>query len=134
MGVSQSTVWRWKTKEIIRKHTNAIKPLLNDKNKLDRLIFCLSSCILDDEGINFRFNDMSNSVHIDEKLFYLTRTQQTYYLTPGEEEPHREIQSKRYVPKIMFMCAMTKPLFSNDGELIFGGKIGIFPFTTQVSA
>ncbi|XP_057530016.1 uncharacterized protein LOC130808575 [Amaranthus tricolor] len=82
MGVSQSTVWRWKTKEIIRKHTNAIKPLLNDKNKLDRLIFCLSSCILDDEGINFRFNDMSNSVHIDEKLFYLTRTQQTYYLTP----------------------------------------------------
>ena len=109
--------------------------MLNDKNELDKLMFCLSSCIVDDEGINFRFNDVSNIVHIDEKLFYFTRAaQQTYYLTPREEEPHRDIQSKRYVPKIMFMCAVAKPLFSNDGELIFDGKIGIFPFTTQVPA
>ena len=77
---------------------------------------------------------MSNIVHIDENLFYLTKTQQTYYLTPGEEEPHREILSKRYVPKIIFMSAMAKPLFSNDGEQIFNGKIGIFPFATQVPA
>ena len=30
MGVSPSTIWRWK-KKFIWKHTNAIKPLLNDK-------------------------------------------------------------------------------------------------------
>ena len=66
---------------------------------------------------------MSNIVHIDEKLFYLTRTQQTYNLTLGEEKPHREIKSKRYVPKIIFMCVVAKPLFSNDGELIFDGTI-----------
>ena len=59
MGVSQSTIWRWKKKKCIRKHTNAIKPLLNDKNKLDRLIFCLTSCILDEHTCNFKFNDMS---------------------------------------------------------------------------
>ena len=46
VGISQSTVWRWKKQKYIRKHT--IKPLLNDKNKLDRLIFCLTSCILDE--------------------------------------------------------------------------------------
>ncbi|XP_057526476.1 uncharacterized protein LOC130805710 [Amaranthus tricolor] len=97
MGVSQSTIWRWKKKKCIRKHTNAIKPLLNDKNKLDR-------------------------------------TQQTYYLTPREVEPHRGIQSKRYVPKIMFMCAVATPIFSNEGELIFDGKIGIFPFAQEVPA
>ena len=57
MGVSQNIVWRWK-KKFIRKHTNAIKRLLNDKNKLDRLMFCLSSCILDEEANNFKFNDM----------------------------------------------------------------------------
>ena len=71
-------------------------------------------------GLNFRFNDMSNIVHIDEKLFYLT-------LGGGTT-------SKSYVPKIMFMCAVAKPLFSNNGELIFDGKIGIFSFTTQVPA
>ena len=77
---------------------------------------------------------MSNVVHIDEKFFYLTRTQQTYFLKPGEVEPHREIQSKKYEPKILFMCAVARPIFYNKGELIFDGKIGIFPFTSQVSA
>ena len=101
MGVSQSTVWRWKKKKHIRKHTNAIKPLLMDTNKNDMLFFGISSCIYDEQTDAFKFNDMSNIVHIDEKLFYLTRIQQTYYLTPGEPEPHREIQSKRFVPKIM---------------------------------
>ena len=60
MGVSQTTICRWKTKKYFRKHTNAIKPLLTDKNKLDRLIFCLSSCILDEQTSNFTFNEMSN--------------------------------------------------------------------------
>ena len=83
---------------------------------------------------NFKFNDMSNVVHINEKLFYLTRTQHTYYLTPGEVELHREIQSKRYLLKIMFMCVVARPIFSNEGELIFDGKIDIFPFIQEVPA
>ena len=91
MGVSQSTVWRWKKKKHIRKHTNAIKPLLTDSNKNDKLFFCITSCIYDERTNAFKFSDMSNIIHIDEKLFYLTRTQQIYYLTPGESEPHREI-------------------------------------------
>ncbi|XP_057545833.1 uncharacterized protein LOC130824831 [Amaranthus tricolor] len=66
--------------------------------------------------------------------FYITRTQQTFYLTPDEIEPHREIQSKRFVPKIMFMCAVARPIFSSEGEMIFDGKIGIFPFTHEVAA
>ncbi|XP_057529994.1 uncharacterized protein LOC130808552 [Amaranthus tricolor] len=113
MGVSHTTVCRWKKKKYFRKHTNAIKPLLTDKNKLDRLIFCLSSCIFDEQTSNFTFNEMSNVVHIDEKLFYITRTQQTFYLTQDELEPHREIQSKRFIPKIMFMCAVARPIFSS---------------------
>ena len=98
------------------------------------LIFCFSSCILDDETNNFKFNDMSNIVHIDEKLFYFTRTQKIYYLRPRGVEPHGEIQSKCYVPKIMFICAVARPIFANDGQLIFDGKIEIFPFTSQVPA
>ncbi|XP_057519710.1 uncharacterized protein LOC130800270 [Amaranthus tricolor] len=111
MEVSYSTVCRWKKNRYFRKHTNAIKPLLTDKNKLDRLIFCLSSCILDEQTSNFTFNEMTNVVHIDEKLFYITRIQQTFYLTPDEIQPHREIQSKRFIPKIMFMCRCKTNLF-----------------------
>ena len=77
---------------------------------------------------------MSNVVHMDEKLFYITRTQQTFYLTQDEIEPHREIQSKRFVPKIMFMCAVARTIFSSEGEMIFDGKIGIFPLTHEVAA
>ena len=57
-----------------------------------------------------------------------------YYLTPREPEPHRELQSKRFVPKIMFMRAVTKPMYFSEGQQIFDGKIGIFPFTAQVPA
>ncbi|XP_057535502.1 uncharacterized protein LOC130813678 [Amaranthus tricolor] len=134
MGVSQTTICRWKTKKYFRKHTNAIKMLLTNKNKLDRLIFYLTSCILDEQTSNFTFNKMSNVVHIDEKLFYITRTQQTFYLIQDEIEPHREIQFKRFVPNIMFMCAVARPIFSSEGEMIFDGKIGIFPFTHEVAA
>ena len=77
---------------------------------------------------------MLNVVHIDEKLFYITRIQQTYYLTPGEVEPYSEIQSKRFVPKIMFMCVVPTPIFSNECELIVDGKIGVLPFTHEVAA
>ena len=121
-------------KEAQRKHTNAIKPLLTDTNKNNRLFFCISSCIYDEQTYGFKFSDMSNIVHIDEKLFYLTITQKTYYLTPGEPEPHRKIQSKRFIPKIILMCAVAKPMYSNEGELIFDRKIIIFPFTAQVLA
>ena len=33
----------------------------------------------------------------------------------------------------MFMCAIARPIFSNEGELIFDGKIGIFSFTQEVA-
>lgn len=36
--------------------------------------------------------------------------------------------------KTIFMCAVSRPIFSNDGQLIFDGKIGIFSFISQVPA
>lgn len=32
------------------------------------------------------------------------------------------------------MCVVTRPLISENGEVLFDGKIGIFPFTKQVPA
>ena len=94
MQVSQSTICRWKKDRIIRKHTNAIKPILNDNNKLHRLSFTLSKLQYDEKNDSFQFKPHTNIVHIDEKHFYLTRESQTYYLALGEVEPHHERQSK----------------------------------------
>ena len=74
--VSQTTVCRWKKNKVIRKHTNAIKPTLNENNKLHRLSFALSKCEYakceyDEQNYAFKFKTYTNIVHIDEKHFYL---------------------------------------------------------------
>ena len=65
--VSQSTVCKWKKDKVIRTHTNAIKPTLNDNNKLHRLSFALSKLQYDEQNNSFKFKPHTNIVHIDEK-------------------------------------------------------------------
>ncbi|CAH9079650.1 unnamed protein product [Cuscuta europaea] len=80
-----------------------------------------------------RFEPMFNCVHVDEKWFYMTQVSPRYYLAPGEEEPYRSCKSKRYITKVMFLCVVAGPRFS-PSEVLFDGKIGIFPFTEFCSA
>ncbi|XP_057550429.1 uncharacterized protein LOC130828458 [Amaranthus tricolor] len=134
MEVSQSTVCRWKKDRVIRKHTNTIKPTLNDNNKLHRLSLALSKLQYDEHIDTLKFKPHTNIVHIDEKHFYLTRESQTYYLALSEVEPHRESQSKRFIPKIMFMCAVANPIFLTNRDVFFDSKIEIWPFITQEPA
>ncbi|XP_057779850.1 uncharacterized protein LOC130998451 [Salvia miltiorrhiza] len=77
---------------------------------------------------------MYNTIHIDEKWFYLTKTKDRYYLMPDEEEPYRTCKSKRFIDKIMFMCAVARPIIDIDGTILFDGKLGIYPFTTTEPA
>ena len=89
------------------------------------LFFALSKSYYDEHIDAYKFKSQDNIIHIDEKHFYITHETQTYYLALGEVEPHREIQSKRFIPKIMFMCAVAKPIYASNGDVIFDGKIGI---------
>ncbi|XP_074301124.1 uncharacterized protein LOC141632478 [Silene latifolia] len=134
MVVSQSTVSRWVKSKVIRSHTNALKPSLTDKNKLARLIFCLSKLYYDEMLSKIMFKDQGNLIHIDEKWFYITKDGQRYYLSQTEpdqeEEPFISVQSKSYIGKIMFMCAVARPKFSNNNECVFNGNIGIWPFVS----
>ncbi|KAK9664370.1 hypothetical protein RND81_14G036800 [Saponaria officinalis] len=77
---------------------------------------------------------MYDVVHIDEKHFYMTRTTTKYYLLPNEPKPHRTCQSKRFITKIMFMAAVARPRYNEDGDVLFDGKIGIFPFIYEEEA
>ena len=132
MKTNPTSVFRLLKSGVIRRHSNAIKPLLKEENKRVRLEFCLSML----EGIPHdpMFKSMHNIIHIDEKWFYMTKKSENYYLLLEEGEPHRTYKSKIFIAKVMFLVALTRPRFDSQGNEIFSGKIGIFPFVTQEPA
>ncbi|XP_042041456.1 uncharacterized protein LOC121786928 [Salvia splendens] len=132
MGVSKTTVGRWAKSHLIRPHTNAIKPALTEANKISRMRWCLTHIQPALYGGKLLYHAMHNTIHIDEKWFYMTKASDRYYLLPDEDEPYRACKSKRFITKVMFMCAVSRPQFGTDGQTIFDGKIGIFSFTEQV--
>ncbi|XP_074283773.1 uncharacterized protein LOC141608310 [Silene latifolia] len=106
LKVGHDTVQRWVEKGELKTHSNPIHPALTDSNKMQRLLFSLASIYVDIGQNLIKLKDMSCQIHIDEKWFYLTTTTDTYYIVPSEEEPYRSCQSKRYITKVMFMCAV----------------------------
>ncbi|XP_058726901.1 uncharacterized protein LOC131598302 [Vicia villosa] len=80
------------------------------------------------------FLGMYNTIHIDEKWFYMTKKSENYYLLQDEEVPLRTYKSKNFIEKVMFLAAIARPRFDAHGKEVFSGKIGIFPFVTQEPA
>ena len=110
LGCSPTTLHRKFLLKLIRRHTNSVKPMLKEKNKKDRLEFCLS--MVDETTIESgrpKFKTMSNIVHIDEKWFYMTKKNRNYYLLDEEEEPLRSLQSSKCIGKVMFLTAVARP-------------------------
>ncbi|KAG2253327.1 hypothetical protein Bca52824_083463 [Brassica carinata] len=134
LGIATSTLHKRVKEGMLRRHTNAIKPSLKDGNIRDRLKFCFSMLEKDSLIHEPKFVNMYNIVHIDEKWFYMTKKMEKYYLVPDEEVPHRTCQSKNYIEKVMFLAAMTRPRFDEEGNETFSGKIGVFPFVTMQPA
>lgn len=133
VGMCKSTVHNWVKRGILRSHSNAIKPTLNEANKRQRLMFCLDQVEASSVPSNPTFKSLKNVLHIDEKWFFMTKTSQKYYLTE-DEEPYRTCQSKRFITKIMFLGVVGRPVFSDDGEVLWDGKVGIFPLVESVEA
>ena len=98
---------------------------------MHRLTFALFKYHYDEHINAYKFKSQDSIIHINEKHFYLTREIQTYYIAPGEVEPCREIQSKRFISKILFMSAVIKPIHTSNGDVIFDGKLGICLFSLR---
>ena len=75
-----------------------------------------------------------NKIHINEKLFYLCKIKQKYYLLPEEVTPLRVAKSKRFITKVMFLCAVARPRWDVGRNQWFDGKLGIWPFVEKVQA
>ena len=99
-----------------------------------RIQFVLSHIERSTLHTNPTYVDMYSLIHIDKKWFYMTIHSQKYYLLPGEVEPHRTCKSKRFIAKVMFMSAVARPRYDENGTCTFDGKIGIFPFTVMEPA
>ena len=72
-----------------------------------------------------RYRDLYNVVHVDEKWFFMTKDGRSYIICHGEEPPHRSVNHKGYIKKVMFLCATARPRRIN-GEW-WDGKLGIWP-------
>ena len=80
-----------------------LKPLLTPEHKNQRVFYAVSKYNPDDNT----FHSFYNSVHVDEKWFFLTEAQLRLYIATDEDAPIRFIQNKDYITKVMFLCAIT---------------------------
>ncbi|KAL7124878.1 hypothetical protein ABFS83_14G078100 [Erythranthe nasuta] len=134
LNMAKSTLFRRLKSRELRRHSNAIKPFLTEEYKRSRLQFCLS--MLEGDSIHHDpiFRGMYNIIHIDEKWFQLTKKSEHYYLLPEEEDPIRTCKSKNFIGKVMFLVAIARPRFDEQGNETFSGKIGVFPLVTREPA
>jgi hypothetical protein len=129
LGICKKTLLKHVKEGNVKRHTSSIKPHLTDENKKARLQWCVD--MLEHESLhdNPRFKSLLDHVFIDEKWFFITHKSERYYLLPDEDEPYRTCKSKNNIPKLMFLCATSRPRFEN-GVCTFDGKIGCFPLVT----
>ncbi|KAE8795238.1 hypothetical protein D1007_29976 [Hordeum vulgare] len=135
LGVPRSMLHdRFQLKEL--KHiTNIVKPFLKPANKLASLKFCIS--MMDEHSVSTpcpSFKSMNNMVHIDEKWYEMTRVKNTYYVLPGEPEPERTVLNTKSIGKVMFLTAVAKPRYNDEGDMSFDGKIGTWAFVVDTKA
>lgn len=120
MGLGISLSIHKRVKEgTIRHHTNVIKPRLTDENMKGILEVCLSMLDKDTLTYELKFLDMYIIMHIDEKWFYMTKKMHKYYVLPDEEVSYCTCQSKNYIRNVIFLAAMARPRFDDDGNEIF---------------
>lgn len=79
-----------------------------------------------------KFMEMQNIIHVDEEWFNAMTKNTAYYMHPDEDDPHRTVQNKNSIDKIMFLTTVSRPLFDDEGNCIFYGKIGVWPFVRKV--
>ena len=65
----------------------------------------------------------SMRIDLDEKWFYAYSAAGTLKLPPGHTKPKTPIKSKRYIPKVMMLAGIGKPI----PRLKFDGKLGMWP-------
>jgi hypothetical protein len=132
INIARSTLHRWFKEGMLRCHSNSLKPLLKAKNINDRLLWCLAmidpSSLPDDP----KFYEMLNVIHVDEKWYNVSKRNRKFYLLPDEEDPHRTVQKKNAIDKVMFFSGVALPRWNDEGVCTFDGKLGMWAFVKKI--
>ena len=124
LGVSKTMVHHWIVDSTIRVHSNSLKPVLMEENKVAWLIMALDA---HDPQDPMKFLDMMDHIHMDETWFFLSWQKERYLLLPEEKNPKQCVRSKSHITKVMFLCAVARPCFNPSGNSWCDGKLGIWP-------
>jgi hypothetical protein len=54
-------------------------------------------------------------------------------MRPDEEDPHRTMQNKNVIHKVMFYSGVIQPRFDDDGRCYFDSKLSVWPFVCEVA-
>jgi hypothetical protein len=135
LGVSTWTVQKMMKENHIRRVSSPLNAYLTENNKWMRLEYAVGQISRMENGMfSDNFRDSYDEIHIDEKWFNITELTTTYYLASDETPPTRRVINKGHITKVMFLVAVARPRFDDDGGLLFDGKIGCWPITEQTPA
>ena len=126
--VSHVAVGTWCKELMMQRRRRYIKPKLTLGHRINRLTFALDQ-VNQQAG---RFSDLKNTVHSDEKWFYLMSDGQVCRVFPNNRGEYRlpappHVYHKSRRPKVMVLavCARPRP------EYGFDGKVGLWSFTLE---
>lgn len=125
-----STLHKLLKEGFVKRVSNTVKPYLTQQNKIERLRFAVSMLV---PGTS-TFSVMHDVVHVDEKWFYMTKVKKNFYILPDEAECVRQVKSKRFITKVMFLVAVARPRWDPHRKTFFDGKIGLWPCVTKEPA
>ncbi|RHY39373.1 hypothetical protein DYB30_002754 [Aphanomyces astaci] len=132
LNIPKSTLHVYFKRGVIAKYSSVLKPSLTESNKVCRLNWAIKH-VTDIDRAKY-FDPMNDTVHVDEKWFFITRLQKKIYGAPGEKIKQRSCKSKRHLLKVIFLSAVARPRWDQAKGEWFDGKIGTWHFTEVVPA
>ena len=122
---------------MIRRHSSALIPALDEQKKVSRLLYCIEQVypVPDVATGKYYYKTLYDRVDVDEKWFRLTEDQENYFLVRGNEEegdsdeeiPVRRTRNKNYVTKVLLLCAQACPRWDPHRNGWWDGKLGMWP-------
>ena len=111
MGVLKTTVQHLIVASTIHVHSNSLKPILTEENKLARVL--MANHFRDPQDPS-KYQDMHDQIHLDEKWFFHTLEKEQYLLLllPDKKNPKHSVKHTSHKAKVMFLCTVVRPHFN----------------------
>ena len=132
LGMPLTLLFRMKSgrDRVILPFSSALKPALTEVHKVGHALYSVTKL----DPIDLHYNDFYNSVHVDKKWFVLSEKELHLYIATDKTVPHQTCQNNDHIGKMMFLTAIARPQFNEDGICTFNGKIGMLPFVDFILA